>query len=74
MICGKCEIIGIGPYSGYRLYVLLVDSSLRTRLKILPEHLAMPAPDAILVDFSDSEWHFTFEGAVKLANAYPSTI
>lgn len=31
------------------------------------------APDAILFDFSDSEWHFTLEGAVKLANAYPNT-
>ena len=31
----------------------------------------MDAPDAILFDFSDSEWHFTFEGAVKIANTYP---
>ena len=30
-------------------------------------------PDAIFFGFSDSEWHFTFEGAVKLANAYPNT-
>ena len=42
--------------------------------RLVPEHLAFkPAPDAILFDFSDSEWHFTFEGAVKLANAYPDT-
>ncbi len=42
--------------------------------RLLPEHLTMnPVPDAILFDFSDSEWHFTFEGAVKLANAYPNT-
>jgi hypothetical protein len=33
----------------------------------------MPVPDAIFFDFSDSEWHFGFEGAVKLANAYPDT-
>ena len=33
----------------------------------------MPPPDAIFFDFSDSEWHFTFEGAVKIANAYPNT-
>ena len=33
----------------------------------------MPTPDAILFDWSDSEWHFGFEGAVKLANAYPDT-
>lgn len=39
--------------------------------RLLPEHLKYtPAPDAI---FSDSEWHFTFEGAVKIANTYPNT-
>ena len=41
--------------------------------RLMPEHLNFPAPDAILFDFSDSEWHFTFEGAVKIANAYPNT-
>jgi L-ascorbate metabolism protein UlaG (beta-lactamase superfamily) len=41
--------------------------------RLMPEHLKMPTPDAILFDFSDSEWHFTLEGAVKLANAYPET-
>ena len=41
--------------------------------RLMPEHLKMPTPDAILFDFSDSEWHFTLEGAVKLANAYPNT-
>lgn len=41
--------------------------------RLMPEHLAMPTPDAILFDFSDSEWHFTLEGAVKLANNYPNT-
>lgn len=42
--------------------------------RLMDEHLnIMPPPDAILFDFSDSEWHFTFEGAVKLANAYPNT-
>jgi L-ascorbate metabolism protein UlaG (beta-lactamase superfamily) len=41
--------------------------------RLLPEHLTMTPPDAIFFDFSDSEWHFTFEGAVKLANAYPDT-
>lgn len=42
--------------------------------RLIPEHhLQMPAPDAILFDFSDSEWHFTLEGAVKMANAYPNT-
>jgi L-ascorbate metabolism protein UlaG (beta-lactamase superfamily) len=40
--------------------------------RLLPEHLTMKAPDAIFFDFSDSEWHFTFEGAVKIANAYPN--
>ncbi len=41
--------------------------------RLMPEHLTMKAPDAIFFDFSDSEWHFTFEGAVKIANAYPNT-
>lgn len=41
--------------------------------RLLPSHLTMPTPDAIFFDFSDSEWHFTFEGAVKIANAYPNT-
>lgn len=41
--------------------------------RLTPGHLSMPAPDAIFFDFSDSEWHFTFEGAVKVANAYPDT-
>lgn len=39
---------------------------------ITDHHLTMPAPDAMLFDFSDNAWHFTFEGAVRMANAYPS--
>jgi L-ascorbate metabolism protein UlaG (beta-lactamase superfamily) len=42
--------------------------------RLMPEHLTMKSPDAILFDFSDSEWHFTFEGAVKIANAYPNAL
>jgi L-ascorbate metabolism protein UlaG (beta-lactamase superfamily) len=41
--------------------------------RLMDEHLHLPAPDAILFDFSDSEWHFTLAGAIKLANAYPDT-
>ncbi len=41
--------------------------------RLLPEHLQYETPDAILFDFSDSEWHFTLAGAVKIANAYPNT-
>ena len=42
--------------------------------RLIPDHhLAMPAPDALLFDFSDSEWHFTLAGAVRMANAYPDT-
>jgi L-ascorbate metabolism protein UlaG (beta-lactamase superfamily) len=40
--------------------------------RLMPEHLRMPAPDAILFDFSDNEWHFGLQGAAKLANAYPN--
>ena len=32
-----------------------------------------PTPDALLFDFSDSEWHFGLDGAVTMANAYPQT-
>lgn len=39
--------------------------------RLLPEHLQMPAPDVILFDFSDNDWHIGLEGAVELANAYP---
>ena len=42
--------------------------------RLIPEHhLTMPPPDALLFDFSDSEWHFGFDGAVQMANAYPDT-
>ncbi|MGB7981544.1 MAG: MBL fold metallo-hydrolase [Candidatus Nanopelagicales bacterium] len=42
--------------------------------RLIPEHhLAMPAPDALLFDFSDSEWHFGLDGAVQMANTYPTT-
>lgn len=41
--------------------------------RLLPDHLQFPEPDAILFDFSDSEWHFTLEGAIMIANAYPHT-
>ncbi|MBT32194.1 MAG: hypothetical protein CMO01_21240 [Thalassobius sp.] len=43
------------------------------RERLMDEHLKMKAPDAILFDFSDSEWYFILEGAIKLANAYPNT-
>jgi hypothetical protein len=33
----------------------------------------MPAPDALLFDFSDSEWHFGLDGAARMANTYPKT-
>jgi hypothetical protein len=31
----------------------------------------MPTPDAMLFDFSDSEWRFGLDGSVAIANAYP---
>jgi L-ascorbate metabolism protein UlaG (beta-lactamase superfamily) len=40
---------------------------------IRDHHLAMPDPDAMLFDFSDSEWHFGLDGAIEMANAYPRT-
>lgn len=41
--------------------------------KLMREHLTMTPPDAILFDFSDSEWHFTLSGALEIASAYPNT-
>jgi L-ascorbate metabolism protein UlaG (beta-lactamase superfamily) len=42
--------------------------------RLIPEHhLHMPTADAMLFDFSDSEWHFGLDGAVAMANAYPDT-
>ncbi len=42
--------------------------------RLIPEHhLKMPAPDAMLFDFSDSDWHFGLAGAVQMANTYPDT-
>jgi hypothetical protein len=33
----------------------------------------MPTADAMLFDFSDSEWHFGLEPAIAMANTYPHT-
>ena len=41
--------------------------------KLLESHLHMPCPDVILFDFADNDWHITLEGAIKLANAYPTS-
>ena len=39
---------------------------------MIPDHhLSMPAPDLLLFDFSDSEWHFGLDGAIAMANRYP---
>ena len=40
--------------------------------RLIPDHhLRMPSADALLFDFSDSEWHFGLQGAARMANAYP---
>ena len=42
--------------------------------RLIPDHhLNMPTADAMLFDFSDSDWHFGLTGAVTMANAYPTT-
>ncbi len=40
--------------------------------RLLDEQLTYAEPDVILLDFADNEWHITFDGAVKLCNAYPN--
>ena len=42
--------------------------------RLMEEHLHMPAPDLMLFDFSDSQWHIGFENALRLAAAYPETL
>lgn len=60
-------------YCGY--WVETIDGTvwLPGDSRLLEEHLHMKKPDVILFDFADNEWHITFEGAVKLANAYPNS-
>ncbi len=42
--------------------------------RLIPEHhLTRSAADALLFDFSDSDWHFGLAGAARVANAYPET-
>lgn len=41
--------------------------------KLLDSHLNMPQPDVILFDFADNDWHITLDGAIRLANAYPTS-
>ncbi|WDF81127.1 MBL fold metallo-hydrolase [Mucilaginibacter sp. KACC 22773] len=41
----------------------------------MEEQLHMPAPDVILLDYSeDAQWHLGLEGSAKLLNAYPNAI
>ncbi|GGA85081.1 hypothetical protein GCM10011511_05140 [Puia dinghuensis] len=41
--------------------------------RLMPEQLHLPAPDLILLDYSeDSAWHFGLDGSAKLINAYPN--
>lgn len=40
--------------------------------KLLECQLNRRAPDVILFDFADNDWHITMEGAIKLANHYPN--
>lgn len=41
--------------------------------QLMDEHLNLPAPDVILLDISDSEWHFQYSGIAKIAETYPGT-
>ncbi len=59
-------------YCGYRLETPDGSIWLPGDSRLLPEHLTQKAPDVILFDFSDNDWHITFDGAVQLANAYPN--
>ena len=42
--------------------------------RLIPDHhLTMPTADAMLFDFSDSEWHFGLDAAIAMATTYPHT-
>ena len=41
--------------------------------QLLEVQLNMHTPDVILFDFADNDWHITLEGAIKLANAHPTS-
>lgn len=42
--------------------------------RLMEEQLHYAHPDIILMDFSDSKWHITLDGAVKMAAAYPEAV
>lgn len=58
-------------YCGYRLDTPDGRIWMPGDSRLLEEQLHMPAPNVILLDFSDSRWHIGFEGAVTLCNTYP---
>ncbi|MFQ9924165.1 MAG: MBL fold metallo-hydrolase [Beduini sp.] len=59
-------------YCGYWLDTIDGTIWLPGDSQLMEEHLQMPSPDVILFDFSDNDWHITFDGAVLLANTYPN--
>lgn len=59
-------------YCGYELKTQDGTIWLPGDSRLLPDHLQMDNPDVILFDFADNPWHIGFEGAVKLANTYPT--
>ncbi|WP_057491323.1 MBL fold metallo-hydrolase [Streptococcus orisasini] len=58
-------------YVGYWLETPDGSIWLPSDSQLLQSHLEMPQPDMILFDFSDNDWHITYEGAIKEANTYP---
>jgi L-ascorbate metabolism protein UlaG (beta-lactamase superfamily) len=41
--------------------------------RLTPDHLKMPQPDVILLDYSeDKDWHFGLEGSAQIVNTYPN--
>lgn len=60
-------------YVGFWIETLDGTIWLPSDSQLLPEHLEMPQADMILFDFSDNDWHITYEGAIKEANTYPNS-
>lgn len=61
-------------YCGFYLTTLDGSIWMPGDSRLLEEQLHFAEPDVILLDFSDNGWHITFEGAVKLCNAYPNAV
>ena len=63
------------PEDACGFFITTPDGTIWTQgdSKLMPEQLHLPAPDVILLDYSEgAAWHFGLEGSAKLINSYPN--